>query len=211
MYSGREVQLSTHFAINCNRYWSPVAPSSEKRMYSGREVQLSTHFAINCNRYWSPVAPSSEKNDVLRTGGTTFHAFRNQLQQVLESGCAIVGEKGFLPSHLISTLLVEFAADAKEAAEVEKVIQRGRDVIRGACNLAGFPQFPERTGVVAVPLEHYGSDGRPREVFVDVTAQISAEAELSPAGFFRKAHRTWWASQLQLLVQKHGAYQKAFR
>ena len=97
----------------------------------------------------------------------------------MESGCAIVGEKGFLPSHLISTLLVEFAADAKEAAEVEKVIERGRDVIRGACNLAGFlpepcveafPQFPERTGVVAVPLEHYGSDGRPREVFVDVTA-----------------------------------------
>ena len=28
--------------------------------------------------------------DALRTGGATFHVFHKQLQQVLESGCAIV-------------------------------------------------------------------------------------------------------------------------
>ena len=80
---------------------------------------LTANVAVSAWR--SNTATSREAFvDVLRTGGATFHVFRNQLQQVLESGCAIAGEKGLLPIHLISTSLVEFAADAKEAAEVEK-------------------------------------------------------------------------------------------
>ena len=107
--------------------------------------------------------------DVVRTGGTTFQVFGDQLQKVLESGCAIVAEKRFLPRHLVSSLFVEFAVDAQDATKVEKVVERGWNIMRGAGKLGGLlaqpcvkalPKFSERARVVAVSLEDNGGDSR---------------------------------------------------